>query len=376
MVNQYAQDYAVGSLRRYDAPNARPDGYEGKEEVTTMAPKNENGKKRIAIGCQGGGVHSAFGAGALKRLLREEQHEVVALSGTSGGAICAFLAWYALLESEGAQAADKAAELLDSYWRDNSANDLYARYLNDWTVWMSRVEGATALVEVSPYDSPLSSRIRDQLRKTLEKQRVDFENLEERLGPTSPVLLVSAIDVVSGSAKNFDSRNGEISVDALLASTAVPPVFEAAHVDGSVYWDALFCQNPPLREMARMKPDEIWVIQVTPWSRGFEPKKVADIMDRRNELSGNVAMSQDVYLIEKINELVDALGEGENKEVKWLRLPREEGKEYRHIEVRVIEMSAEKHQNLDFASKIDRRPSFVRELMDHGEERTEELLQG
>src|SRR5918998_744397 len=329
-------------------------------------PRDENGSKRVAIGCQGGGVHTAFVAGALKRLLREEHHEVMALSGTSGGAVCAFLAWYALLENEGAEAAGKAVELLDSYWRDNSASEPFARYLNDWTVWMSRLEGATALVEVSPYDTPFASKIREQLRRSLEKQQVDFENLAERVDPASPVLLVSAIDVISGSAKNFDSRNGEISVDALLASTAVPPVFEAAHVEGGVYWDALFCQNPPLREMARMKPDEIWVIQVTPWSRGFEPKKVADIMDRRNELSGNVAMSQDLYLIEKINELVDKLGEGENLEYKRLRLPGEEGKEYRHIEVRIIEMSPDIHRNLDFASKIDRRPSFIQELMNHG----------
>lgn len=337
---------------------------------------DENGKKKIAIGCQGGGVHSAFGAGALKRLLREEQREVVALSGTSGGAICALLAWYALLENDGAEVAEKAAELLDSYWRDNSASDLYARYLNDWTVGMSRLEGATAMLEVSPYDTPMASWIREQLRKMLEKQPVDFENLAERVGSTSPVLLVGAIDVISGFAKNFDSRDGEISIDALLASTSVPPVFEAAHIDGSVYWDALFCQNPPLSEMARMKPDEIWVIQVTPWSRGFEPKTVADITDRRNELSGNVAMSKDIYVIEKINELVDALGEGEYKEDKRLRLPGEEGKEYKHIEVRVVEMSTEMHQNLDFASKIDRRPSLIRELMDHGEERAEELLAG
>jgi len=83
----------------------------------------------------------------------------------------------------------------------------------------------------------------------------------------------------------------------------------------------------------------------------------------------------------KINELVNALGKGENKEDKRLRLPKgedpgEEGKEYKHIEVRVIEMSDEKHQNLDFASKIERNPSFIRELMDHGEERAEEQLLG
>jgi NTE family protein len=55
--------------------------------------------KRVAIACQGGGSHSTFTAGALKRLLQEERdrYEIVALSGTSGGAICALLVWYALL---------------------------------------------------------------------------------------------------------------------------------------------------------------------------------------------------------------------------------------------------------------------------------------
>jgi NTE family protein len=109
------------------------------------------------------------------------------------------------------------------------------------------------------------------------------------------------VSVLSGFAKKFDSRDDEISVDALLASSAVSPVFKAAHVDGGVYWDALFCQNPPLREMGRLKPDEIWVIQVTLWSRGFEPKKISHIADRRNELSGNIAMGQEIYTIQLVS---------------------------------------------------------------------------
>ena len=62
--------------------------------------------KRVAIACQGGGSHSAFTAGALKRLLAEdrERYEVVALSGTSGGAICALLVWYALLKNDRGEA--------------------------------------------------------------------------------------------------------------------------------------------------------------------------------------------------------------------------------------------------------------------------------
>ena len=58
---------------------------------------------RVAIACQGGGSHTAFTAGVLGRLLQPDVmagHEIVALSGTSGGAICALLAWSALVEGE------------------------------------------------------------------------------------------------------------------------------------------------------------------------------------------------------------------------------------------------------------------------------------
>ncbi len=57
-------------------------------------------RKRVAIACQGGGSHTAFTAGVLKKLLRTEElerYEVVGLSGTSGGAGCALLAWHDLL---------------------------------------------------------------------------------------------------------------------------------------------------------------------------------------------------------------------------------------------------------------------------------------
>ncbi len=56
-------------------------------------------RKRIAIACQGSGSHTAFTAGVLKKILsqRDKTYDIVALSGTSGGAICAALTWYGLL---------------------------------------------------------------------------------------------------------------------------------------------------------------------------------------------------------------------------------------------------------------------------------------
>lgn len=69
----------------------------------------------------------------LKKLLKEQgegkqDYEVVALSGTSGGAICALLTWYGLLTND----TDRAIELLDSFWRDNSASSYGDKLLNDW----------------------------------------------------------------------------------------------------------------------------------------------------------------------------------------------------------------------------------------------------
>ena len=58
-------------------------------------------KDKIAIACQGGGSQTAFTAGVLISLFNNkvfEKKEIVSLSGTSGGAVCAALAWYALLK--------------------------------------------------------------------------------------------------------------------------------------------------------------------------------------------------------------------------------------------------------------------------------------
>src|ERR687894_1989908 len=101
-------------------------------------PEKNNGR-RVAIACQGGGSHTAFTAGVLKKLLKEKvegkhDYEIVALSGTSGGAICALLAWYGLLMND----ANRAVELLDSFWRDNSASSLQEKLVNDWLLGANR----------------------------------------------------------------------------------------------------------------------------------------------------------------------------------------------------------------------------------------------
>jgi NTE family protein len=336
--------------------------------------EGNDGRVRVAIACQGGGSHTAFTAGALKRLLADERYEVVALSGTSGGAICAVLAWYALLEKGRTGASARAAELLGSFWKDNSAREFFDAFWNEWFLWLNRSQGSLVLPAVSPYSTQTSDWAQGQLREMLE-QRVDFQNIKSLVNGSSPMLLIGAVDVLSGEFKAFSSRRDEITAEMILASTALPTLFKAVHADGGVYWDGLFSQNPPIRELPKAGLDEIWVIQIDPKKRDEEPKSMTDILDRRNELAGNISLYQEIHFINKVNQFVERLGDQDvSPKDRRLYVPGKEGKEdreYKPIEVRWIRMS----RPLDFASKLDRSPSFIRGLMKYGERRADDFLE-
>jgi NTE family protein len=329
-----------------------------------MEAANEgNGRKRIAIACQGGGSHTAFTAGVLKGLLRKMEtsgHEIVGLSGTSGGAVCALLAWHALLGGRDG-AGERAARLLDEFWEENSAATPQERLINYWTVWASKVQSYLATPVISPYDNPFAGVALDDFRKMLGR-RIDFRKVELQPEGSYPVLIVGAVDVLSGEFKAFNSRHDGISADAVLASAAIPTLFRSVRVAGGAYWDGLFSQNPPVRELIDEGPDEIWVIQINPKERDTEPRTFAEIADRRNELAGNLSLHQELHFIEKIDQ---ALKEG------WIP---ENGK-YRRIVVRLIELSRPRFSRfLGTASKLNRDPRFLKALMSHGEDRAEEFL--
>ncbi len=312
----------------------------------------------MAIACQGGGSHTAFTAGVLKQLLvnAPEPYQFVGISGTSGGAVCALLAWSALRADD----PKEAARLLMQFWADNAATGPVEQVVNAWTVWASVLQGVGALPVVSPYDTPVSVTALDEFRKLLEKQ-VDFTPFVADTAAAFPLLLIGAVDVLSGEFRTFHSRRDRITVDAVLASAAIPNLFRAVHTDGGTYWDGLFSQNPPVRELLDAAPDELWVIQINPKERDTEPETVIDIADRRNELSGNLSLYQELHFIEKIDQLLaDGLLVG--------------GK-YRQVMVRVIELSrARLPRYLGTASKVNRDPRFLRELIEHGEQQAEEFL--
>ncbi len=330
-----------------------------------MKPAAATGQsvRTVAIACQGGGSHTAFTGGVLQSLLEgldKSRYQLHGFSGTSGGALCAALAWYSLLLDD----PRRGSRLLESFWHQMSATKVPDMLSNQFLVWLERSRNFLPTPELSPYQLPSAGQ--DFLASIL-KQHVDFEQLPSLLTPHSPILMAGAVNVRSGEFTVFHSRHQNpekrISVDALLASAAIPELFRAVHIGKDIYWDGLFSENPPIRSFLSghgsrdAKPDEIWIIQINPERQRREPQSISEIGDRRNELAGNLSLNQELFFVRQTN---DWLAKG------WLSADH-----MKHVELRFISLETD----LDYPSKLDRRPSFIEELMAEGRHQGSEFLQ-
>jgi NTE family protein len=327
--------------------------------------------RRIAIACQGGGSHTAFTAGVLKPLLlnQGEGYTICAFSGTSGGAICAALAWYGMLkEAQGGWSREQTCALLDDFWHDNAAKLPWEKLWNDWTINTIQLmqQGRVPELKSSPYSQQFMASSELLTKLAPRKEFFDLRILLEkylRLDAISqpvlePRLVIGAVGVLSGKFKAFDSLRSEISVDAVLASTTLPSFFKAVRIGDDVYWDGLFSQNPPVRELVtgvpvQHKPDEVWIIRINPQRISEEPTTIEDIEDRRNALAGNLSLNHEVETIEKISE--------------WLREGKLTSENIKPIDIRWIEMSPQLIGKLGYVSKLNRDPGFLAELKADGE---------
>jgi NTE family protein len=300
-------------------------------------------RSRVAIACQGGGSHTAFTAGVLQGLVTNlpDDVEVVALSGTSGGAICAAMAWDGFLRQDPRTAMVK----LQKFWEAMSAREPMDQLANQMLVGMTSLRDMMVLPEVSPYHLPTWGA--DHFRALLEEY-FDFEELRRLARQAdAPVLHMGAVEVLSGHFETFTGP--EISADCLLASAAIPEMFRAVPVPGrGVYWDGLFSQNPPIHNFLDCRIEELWLIQINSSTCARVPTETHEILDRRNALSGNLSMEQELGFIETLNRAI--------------RQGRLQDSSFRPIEISRIALDRE----LEYRSKLDRRPAFLDELREYG----------
>ncbi len=184
----------------------------------------------------------------------------------------------------------------------------------------------------------------------------------------------------------FNSSHEVIKVEHVLASCAIPNLFPAVEIGQDAYWDGIFSDNPPITELldpsdvGNNLPQEIWVIKLNPTRRESIPVAADDILDRRNELEGNISLFQSLRSVERLNELLmkgaykaeflDELGIREP-----IKIPRSfidlEDKPYY---IPFIEMSPELQDSLNYESKLDRNPERINRLIEDGKQQARNFL--
>ena len=392
---------------------------------------------KVAIACQGGGTHAAFTWGVLRTILETKQRwdaapdggdtfDIVAVSGTSAGAMCALATWYGLAPNTAdpdCGSIDKAVERLDALWTTFAATTP-AEHLHNQVAGalMALKDKGVPLPASSPYDAFHGLALTGLATMGARPEYLGFPALLDDLCPDfatidwprlangDPRILVGAIEILSGNFELFDSdrtlenldlattgkdvdqyhstrwrMRRPISLAGVAASGTLPEILPAQAIEDTrfptgdaattvtrtgYYWDGLYSQNPPVRNLldsdtADSKPDEIWVVRINPQEFPAPTSGIGldDIRDRENDLAGNLSLNQELDHILTINRWIERYGN---------RHPPLDNRKV--VTVRTIKMSRSTAWGLGHASKLDRSPDHLARLREEGEDVAERWL--
>ncbi len=289
-----------------------------------MATKPASGdKKKILLALQGGGAHTGYVWGVVDRLLQNDEIEIVAISGTSGGAMIAAVLAYGLSlkqDANGTPLDDKARRentraLLDKFWTNVSTiGDFFWNpyrfvanpYHRSWNIDGLPIPitlNALSLV-TSPYQSWLSPR-QNPVALAL-TNTINLDTLNESI--FGPALYVCATNVRTNQPKTF--TKDEIRIPHLLASACLPVVDRAVQIDDEYYWDGGYVADPALAPLIlhhKRETRDLVIVGVNPIvieKSEVPPNTAWEIIDRMNEITFNASLISEIKRINEVNELL------------------------------------------------------------------------
>jgi len=216
----------------------------------------------MALVLSGGGAKGAYEAGVAAAFV-ERGLPIRLVAGSSAGALNA------------AMIASGRADRLEAMWRSITREQVYtlrapvffAGFLPGWFTML-------ALNETSSLFDP--APLRDLITASL-----DFNRLR-----ASPVrLLVTATDLARREKRVFDNRS--VTVDALMAASAVPGLFPPVEVDGALLMDGGLTGRAPVLEALEADASLARVVVVmsyAPAERGAEPTSMRLALEESFEL--------------------------------------------------------------------------------------------
>lgn len=209
-----------------------------------------------------------------------------------------------------------------------------------------------------------------------------------------PQLLIGAVDIDSGAFVAFSSEHAPIdagiTLDAVVASASLPWVFMAQSIQAldpetheprrMACWDGLFSQNPPIKNFISSgldpakKPDGVWILQINQDRYDFSGKVAGpgnaqsgdELWHRRDTLSGNLSLNQEVAFIEAVNARLDDPGQRFRPHDKPIEVVR--------IVLDGEAVGGAVRKELGLFSKFDRDPLLAQALLAHGREQAERYL--
>jgi NTE family protein len=292
-------------------------------------------------------------------MLEDERIAIEGIVGTSAGAMNAAVTAYGLAigGNEGARkslrgfweavAERGARSVMQPSWFDRLLSPGNLDYSPGWIAMdmMSRV--------FSPYQ--MNPANYHPLRDILSEQ-IDFEELRRS---DKVKLFVCASNVRTNRLRVFE--HGDISIDAVVASSCLPSLFQAVEINGDHYWDGGYMGNPPIFPIIyNCRSADVLLIMINPIQTKQVPQTAQAILDRINTLSFNSSLMREMRAINFVNRLVDS-GFDDGGRLKKMLI---------HCIDAEDEMS-----NLGVSSKLNVEREFLRWLFEMGRSRANVFLE-
>lgn len=231
----------------------------------------------IALLLQGGGALGAYELGVLRRMHQQNLLPVKMVAGVSIGAVNT-----AVLV--GSKSTDPLPALETLWQKLTVPNIPFAPQIVEQNLslfgnpHMSRLR--TDIWNMNQWTSVYSA---DPLRELI-TELVDFDKLND----SDTIVQLSAVQIESGEIATFSNRGGQrITMDHVIASLSIPPMFPPVQIDGKHYWDGGLFDNAPLGAMINALPPQseahFVIVNLFPL-KGQVPRNLTQTQDRMLEI--------------------------------------------------------------------------------------------
>jgi NTE family protein len=204
---------------------------------------------------------------------------------------------------------------------------------------------------------------------------VDFN----RLNFGRPRITVGAANVGTGEMRYFDSRDGGMTLNHILASGALPPAFPAVRIDGELYWDGGILSNTPVEAVFDDNPRRnSLVFAVHVWNPdGDEPDTLHKVFSRQKDLQyasrakTHIARQRQIH---RLRHIIAELASRLPEDAKSDNMVREMAGYGCQTRMHVVRLLAPPFMGEDHSKDIDFSPTTVRSRWEAGYAQTRRVL--